>query len=224
MRTIARSRSALLDGDESSIYKHLTRLQPCILRFPLGSVMVQIREELRQELQQPHVQFSCQFRIGTRENRFWQRREVRIRIAGESEDDPGCFSPLENAEISGLCDVDEQIAIPLRDRRLGQGEYADQTIFIEVVVRYDVRCNAEPRRIEVPKDDLGRGICLELRRSAALWPVRKRQERIRRRRTVDDHVGEVRDAAVWKKTHDGGSLVSLVRPAGFEPAAFSSGG
>ena len=80
-------------------------------------------------------------------------------------------------------------------------------------------CNVETRGIEVVEHDLGGRVALELRRRAALRPVRERQDRVLCRRAIDDDVRDGRNLAIGKEPH----RLSIVEPAR-HPACGVEGG
>lgn len=85
--------------------------------------------------------------------------------------------------------------------RLQHGENCHKTVFIEMIVRHNVGFNMESRRVKVFEDDLGRSVCFELARRAALRPMRQRQNRMPGRRTIDNDIGNRINLRISEKPH-----------------------
>ena len=131
----------LVDCDHSVLDEFLTRGQLRVLTFPQGPVGVWTREQPRQNVKQSDVQFARQ--LGIREfeetSRLWRR--VCICKGGKRERDPGRLTPRKNPKIPRLGNVNEHVTMMLRHGRFQHRKNANQPVFVEVVIRYNVGFN-----------------------------------------------------------------------------------
>ena len=133
----------LLDGDRALLDEFFTGGQLGVLFLPQCPVVINIREQLRQNVEQTNVQFARELGIRQAEETAGQRRRLWIGVGGKNKRDPCRVAPHEYSKVASLSDVDEQVAMTFGHSRLQHRKDPNEPILVEVVVRHNVGFDVE---------------------------------------------------------------------------------
>ena len=193
----------LLRHDPPGVEVPFRLRERCVLRSPERSVLVDVGEQSRQDVEQSPIQPLFDLRRGSVEQCPRERRHRRVHVRRQGERGPRRAPARVHAEVTSLGDVDQEVAPRRRRVGLQQCVDADEPILVEVVVGDDVGRNVQLGAVEVVEHDGRRRVRHQLGRGAAPPPVGQRDERAVVRRPVDDDVRLGRGVGVRQVSHEG---------------------